>query len=310
MKIIFRISFLIFCFVSINAYSNPYPISPRPLRKLVLESDAIIIGNVIKIYKKTPEKKKKNIKHPTDTYARIIVTEVLQGKVHSDTLDIPFEPNMVCPAPPQYYEKTTVIAFLETNNKQYRTHALSYGVKTLDSAGISIYKNRVHEIQNILKIADPTQQRQETIEWLVKCSENPVTRWEGVFELSPESDFMSAYSQSADDNLGSYLSSQQKGRLKSALLSSTDFDYYDFALSDLIYKENQKEIDIILLDKLKKLSPEHYWYASDFMRRLKHLNNCSAIEDLLEKQELVELNYNNESEQKKIIDEFISIVER
>ncbi|MXN91328.1 hypothetical protein GR160_08810 [Flavobacterium sp. Sd200] len=306
-----RLLLSLLCIICVDVHATSYPISPRPLRKLVIESDAIIVGNVIKVYKKeTPKKRKKNISYTNYSYARIVISEVLQGNVYNDTIEIPFTPNMVCPAPARYYEKTTVLVFLDVTQKGYTTHALSYGAKTLDSVGIKIYKSRILEMQDILKISNSTSQKNETVEWLVKCSENPVTCWEGVFELSPGSDFMSSYSHDTDPTFGSYLNAAQKAKLKEAFLSSLDFNYHDFGLSDLVYKENQKEIDTVLLEKLKTLSPNKYWCAWDFMARLKHLNNSPEMENLLKIQKELEFKHNNEIERKKVIDEFVSLVEK
>lgn len=306
------IKILLFCIITTGVYASPYPISPCPLRKLVIDSDVIVVGNVISIYKKEPKKKKKNISYTSYSYARIVVKEILQGKISNDTLDVPFSPNMICPSPARYFEKTTVLAFLDADKDKdgYHTHALSYGAKTMDSTGIDIYRKRILEVQDIQKIADQTLKQNETIEWLVKCAENAVTCWEGVFELSPESDFMSFYSTAPVTNMKSLLTVNQKERLKNAFLSSADFGYYDFGLCDLIYEENQKQIDEFLLKELKKLSPEKYWYATDFMMRLKHLNTSSETENLLKMQDEIELKYNNNGERKIIIDQFIALVEK
>lgn len=151
MKKIFFLIIVIFSYSSI--YATTYPIIPRPLRKLVIESDVAIVGKVISVNdRKYPAKKKKNIYYRPYKIAKIVVIEVLQGKIKNDTIEIQFEPNMICPSPAMYYEKTSVIAFLDIKNGQYSTHALSYGSKTLDSIGISIYKERIREIQKILKI--------------------------------------------------------------------------------------------------------------------------------------------------------------
>lgn len=290
------------------ADAHPYPITPRPLRKLVMESQAIIIGDVIQVYRKDPDKKKKNVYSSEYTVARIVVKETLQGKVKNDTIEVPFEPNMICPAPAMYYEKTTVLAFLDVEKGKYSTHALSYGAKTLDSIGLKTYRMRIKEIRDILAMTDKPAQRNATIEWLVTCAEDPVTRWEGVFELSPASDFMSFYSANTDRFPKTDLTSAQKTRLKNALLSSVRFDYTDFGLLDLVYDDNPKEIDALLLDKLKKLEKEDYWYASDFMKRLAHLKDSAEMQNLLERQNEIELRYNNDTERKKIIDDFIAFV--
>lgn len=306
MKKLFFIIIIIFSCNSISA--TIYPITPRPLRKLVIESDAAIVGKVVSVYDKKHEgKKKKNIHYTSHKVAKIVVIEVLQGKVKNDTIEILFNPNMICPSPPMYYEKTSVIAFLDNNKSGgYSTHALSYGSKTLDSIGISTYKDRIIEIQKILKLQDSVSKRTETIEWLVKCAEKKTTSWEGVFELSDFKEF----SNDPDNSFKNFLTESQKARLKNAFISSTQSSYYDFNLSDLIYDENKSEIDSILLEKLKKLPEEDYYYASDYILRLKHKNTTEEMEKLLTKYYEVQFENEKIQEKNKIIVEFIKLVEK
>lgn len=303
-----KLLFIIIIFSCNSIFATIYPITPRPLRKLVIESDAAIVGKVVSVYDKKYEgKKKKRIYHPSYKVAKIVVIEVLQGKVTNDTIEILFEPNMICPSPAMYYEKTSVIAFLDKNkNGGYSTHALSYGSKTLDSIGISIYKKRISEIQKILKIQDSISKRTETIEWFVKCAENETTSWEGVFELSDVKEF----SNEPDNKFKALLNDDQKARLKKAYLSSTQSAYYDFNLSDLIYDENKLEIDSILLERLRKLPEEDYYYASDYILRLKHKNTSQEMETLLKKYYEVQFENQKTEERNKIVVEFITMVEK
>lgn len=260
-----KLLFIIIIFSYNSIFATISPITPRPLRKLVIESDVAIVGKVVSVYDQKYEgKKKKNIYYPSYKIAKILVVEVLQGELKNDTLEILFKPNMSCPSPAMYYKNTSVIAFLDNNkNGGYNTHALSYGAKTLDSVGISTYKKRISEIQKILKIQDSVSKRMETIEWLVKCVENEKTSWEDVFELNDYKEF----SNDPNNGFKSNLTEEQKARLKKAFVSSTQVSNYDFDLSDLIYEDNKLEIDSILLEKLKKLPKEDY-YVSDYILRL------------------------------------------
>jgi len=290
-----------------NIFATSYPITPRPLRKLVIESDAAIMGKVISVTDKIYEgKKKKKIHYPQYKIAKIVVIDILQGKVKNDTIEILFQPNMTCPDSDRYYEKTYVIAFLDINNGKYSTHALSYGSKTLDSAGILIYKERINEIQKILKITDSISKRTETIEWLVKCAENKVTSWEGVFELRNFKEF----STSVSNDFYLDLSVEQKVRLKNAFLNSLQEPFYDFNLSDLIYEDNKSEIDNILLERLKQLSEEYYYYADEYIDRLKYKNSSEEMKILLKRYYEIRFEEKNPSERNKIIVRIISLIDK
>lgn len=282
-----------------------YPISPRPLRQLVTESQYIIVGYVVKTYDKKKDKDDWGTK-----VARIAVLENLQGKINKDTIEIEFNPNMICPAPDRYFDSTFVISFIDKDKKsgKFYTHALNYGSKTLKKEEIEIYKKRISEIQQILKITNAEQQRTETVEWLVKCAENETTRWEGTFELSPESNFMSYYSQDKKQDFKNVLNINQKERLKTALLNSTEM--VDFGLVDLVYIGNENQIDDFLFAKLKNLKEEDFWVADNFMNRLKHKNTSKEMDEILKEFDELQFEYEKKDELKKTIENFIKLIEK
>jgi|SRR6218665_83500 len=266
----------VFFLIGCLSFASPYPISPRPLRLLVSESEHIVFGHVVKIEVKDLIRKKKV--YDTKTTAVIVVKERLQGTITEDTIRIDFRPNMICPASDMYYENFNVLAFLDGKNGNYSTHALSYGSKTLiEAEDYSIYKQRIVEMQLILKNPDKITQLKETIEWFVKCAENDITRWEGTYELSPQSDFMSMYSKEKFTNYEILLSKEQKQRLKGSLLQSAGTPYFDLGLLDLVYLGNEDELDVVLLCQLKEVIDDtEYWTILDYMQRLVHLNDSDA----------------------------------
>jgi hypothetical protein len=289
----------------LTGYVFAYPISPRPLRQLVTESQFIIVGYVVKTFDK-----KKDSNNWESRVARIAVLENLQGQINKDTIEIEFVPNMVCPAPDRYFDSTFVISFIDKDEKssKFYTHALSYGSKTLEKNEIQVYKQRIAEIQQILTITDSIKRRYETVEWLVKCAENETTRWEGTFELSPESNFMSHYSKGKKQNFKNVINTEQKERLKNALLSTTGM--INFGLVDLVYKDNETQIDNFLLAKLKNLREDEFWVADDFMNRLKHKNTSKEMDRILEKFEKLQFEYDKKEELKMTIEKFIKLIEK
>jgi hypothetical protein len=283
---------LILLFVSFTFSSNviAYPINPRPLRELVIESEFIIIGYVIKTYDKNEGKGGYNNK-----IAKIAILETLQGKIKEDTIEIAFNPNMICPSPDSYFDKTLVISFLDKTEKHgYRTHAYNYGAKTLKKDEIEIYKTRILEIKNILKIQNEKIQKKETIDWLLKCAENKATRWEGTYELKRK-----------DESL----SETQKERLKIALFNTKE-EYLNFDIVDIIYKGNEKELDSFLLKKLKLLNIKNYWVASLFMNKLNHKKSNTEVQNIMTAFGEIQFDKKKTEGQKLLIDKFISFIEK
>ncbi|MBA2333405.1 MAG: hypothetical protein H0V90_00545 [Blastocatellia bacterium] len=55
------------------------------------------------------------------------------------------------------------------------------GVKKLSTEHIGIYEGRIKELDAIFDAKEVSEMR--IVEWLVRCAEDPATRWEGTFEL-------------------------------------------------------------------------------------------------------------------------------
>jgi len=301
MKAITTIVILMGAIGSVDAY----PIDPRPLRKLIMESEFIIIGHVLEI--QTVKNKKE--RDYSDVIARIRIAEVLQGNISESVIDVPYNPYYICPAPARYEAGTDVLVFLNKHKGAYRTHALSYGAKTLSTEGLEVYKARIFEMQDILTITDGYKKFFATVEWLVKCTENSITRWEGTFELSPESDFMSFYSRSELPPFQSMLSAEQKVRLKKALFDTSQPGYADMGLIDLVYRGNEEVVHKYLLTSLKNLPAEQMWFGNFYMERLLQRKSNPQMEALVESFSKKFFDRADEKELKNIIQEFVALAE-
>ncbi len=285
--------------IILNIYS--YPISPRPLRKLIMESDVIITGHVKGIH----EKKAKKDDYMGGSEAEIVIYEVLQGKLTETTVFLPFNPYMVCPAPPHFTKDTDVLVFLSGKNNALTVHALSYGVKQLNSEEMEIYKSRIKEMQKILKMEDKDEQFIHTTEWLVKCAENECTRYEGTYELRPGSNFMSFYDRTDNPPYEFSLNADQKLRIKKALLNDSGSSYVDFGLVDLVYPGNEEEIFDLLFNRISHLESNQYWYADEYMKRLCYYKTSPLLQALIVKYD--DRKFSDKDEQlKALIGQFVS----
>ncbi|MGN6647534.1 MAG: hypothetical protein ACTHJT_13515 [Cytophaga sp.] len=188
-----------FIFLMLTGYVLcAYPISPRPLRKLVAESQYIVYADVVDV----------NAVSDTDIWsdhkASLVIREIYQGEFIQDTIEVHFRPTMICPAPARYKTGTSVLAFLYKVDSLnfYETQALSYGAKEMTThEELMAYEARIREMQQINTIKDSIDRNTKTKDWLVTCAIDPYTRWEGVYELSPQSDFMSNYDYNKDKSV-------------------------------------------------------------------------------------------------------------
>lgn len=59
---------------------------------------------------------------------------------------------------------------------------MNYGLKTLPESDLKIYVSRIEELSSIMSAANPRDA--DIVEWLVRCAEEPATRWEGTYDLA------------------------------------------------------------------------------------------------------------------------------
>lgn len=256
--------FLLIFLVVVQGYVQAYPISPRPLRLLVEESELIVWAHVHDIRACT--EKGKNVFE--NTVAVLTIYEVLQGTVKASEIEVPYPVGLICPAPPRFEKGTDVLVFLDQKKGSYSVHALSYGVKEMKAEEMGIYKARIAEMQEIMRIEDPDTKFLNTTEWLVKCAEDLATRHEGTYELSRGSDFMSYYDRNVGQPFQYALNDEQRLRLKKALLSTCELSYSDLGLIDLVYSTDAEAICKFMLTKLQAVNENQLWYASEFMTRI------------------------------------------
>ena len=305
MKKIF--SLLLITFFSTSLFA--YPITPRPLRKLIIESENIVWAKVIETG--STKLSKKNVNIWERDYALIQVNEILKGNLQQKTIKVYFCSGMICPAPGVFYEGEEVLTFIDKRDKAdgYEVHALSYGVKHgLSQSEYQLYRTRITEMQKLEDECDPRRKDEQILEWLVKCAEQPATRWEGVYELSPQSDFMSYYDRENSIRKDIFLSTGQKQRLFNALFATDTLQYFDIPLVDIVNGINDSAILVFLKTGLLKIDKEYLWPAHDIMERIVRLTGNIELEKLSE--EFSKIYYSFDEKEKKraseILKEFIN----
>lgn len=167
----------------------PYPIEPVPLRVLCDEADLIVRARVEQVAPFEGSSSESPM-HRFST-ATLFVDSVLKGTPNSGGLLVSFEAQAVCPAPARYTEDSSVLAFLRWSERhsKYFTTGLSYGLKELDEEGYQVYADSIWKYFEI-RSRDLEQPEEDALilDWLVELAEDPITRWEGAFELGPEPD--------------------------------------------------------------------------------------------------------------------------
>ena len=299
-----------------------YPITPQTLRKLIESSQFIVIATV-----DNPETKGEPVKYfdkakndtvlvykttlGGDGLADLYIKEILKGKPSDLHIQVTYEAGMICPTPARYPDKKTVIAFLykDDTSLTYRTVGLSYGSKIMESEEeLSSYRSRIFEYFEIIKMTSRRKKNQATVEWLVKCSENKFTRWEGAYELSRHGDFMSYYDRSKDPQFYKKLSKSQLQRLDSAFFATDTIGYNELCLAKLISKESKLRLKKHLI---KNLEFATYYIAQDIMKIIIDITSSKELQLIYEEADNIKYDdKEKEAKQKLIIDKFITIATR
>jgi len=169
-----------------------YPISPVPLWELTEEAELIVLGEVTEVNESTDAGERSLRNAPSSTriggpgsMARIAVREVWKGEAGAQ-VEVSFDPNYICPAPPRYVPGKTVAAFLTRDGDRWYTVGLSYGTLYPAAADVGDFRARIQEAVRLQRagVEDP----RERVAWHVRAAARPATRWHGLYGLRPSSD--------------------------------------------------------------------------------------------------------------------------
>jgi hypothetical protein len=122
-----------------------------------------------------------------DSYRRTTfhISESLKGGHGESTLQVihytdPESPDFVG----NFRKGDRLLLFLNRNDEQnaYWVRDMRHGAKKLSDEDLKVYLDRIGELSALLLREKPDDR--ELVEWLVRCAEEPATRWEGAYELS------------------------------------------------------------------------------------------------------------------------------
>lgn len=313
MKEIIISTVLIFITQSVSAY----PISPQTLRKLIDRSHLIVIAtieNPTMIEKNYNENNKISDRKSAlygDRRAGLKIKEILKGESKKlKYIEVEYNESLICPKPPQYPDKKTVLAFLtkSDDSRFYRTVGLSYGSKIMNCEDeLSAYRSRIQEYIDILKIRNTQKRYNATVEWLFSCAENKYTRWEGVFEFIGECTFMFKIDHSVDLQYLENLSDSDLNRLNSLIFTIDTLKHEDLCLVNLVPKEQYPYLRKYLTQELRKVKAD---IALEIMDKILDLSPNEELQKILNiTGKLLFDDPNNEKVIKELIEKFILIAE-
>jgi hypothetical protein len=242
--------------VALGSTPSPYPIAPRPLRRLIEEAEFIVTARVREADAETAAELRAGDPWGGGSVVLLDIERRIQGDPGADTI-AQINRGWICPAPAHYEPGTRVLAFLDrSDDGTFETHALSYGAKTLDEEGMAVYLDRIAEQLEIQRMPPGEERERAQIEWFVRCAEHPLTRWEGAYELAPRGDFMAHYDRDQPLQDPEHVSEAQKIRLRDALLSARVFDAGERCLEELLVDDPDPRVLTWLVDRLRDVHEE------------------------------------------------------
>ena len=152
---------------------------PQPLRVVYNQSELVVAGRV----GDTVEVEK--VERATLFKSALHVSSVLKGESKEKVVSVYHmtwgeRTNEAT----EFAKGATLLLFLNRAEKYdgYEPVHYNYGVKSLPDDALKVYLRRLDELAAIMRSEKPDPA--EIAEWLVRCAEEPATRWEGAFELA------------------------------------------------------------------------------------------------------------------------------
>lgn len=163
---------------------------PKPLRALYVESDLVVVarvGQTVPVEMATVDDQGLKV-YRMKTSLR--VNSTVKGQGNHDVIPLyhlSWHSKDAAETPSAYDEygdSEKLLFFLKrrADGEGYEEADSAYGVKKLTDADLRVYVERMNELALILQQEKPDPAR--IVEWLVRCAEEPATRWEGLYELS------------------------------------------------------------------------------------------------------------------------------
>lgn len=288
--------------------SGVIAILPKPLRVLYNESDLIVvaqIGESKTVEREGEARRLKTILH---------VSAILKGKGKGPTVDLYHWTYGNLKGPLVAGEE--MLLFLKATRPEpgrkarggYEVADTQYGIKKVTGKELRTYVDRIEELSQLNRDNGPVDAA--IVEWLVRCAEDPATRWEGAYELVTSIDrdasqrvdedtqaesttSTSAESarteeepdpQEADEepDFSALLTAEQKTRLMTALFQTEEVQDRDLQLMELAHRWKDPRLTPFLIKQLHRLEAEPPRLAERLVDIVATALNDETIEQLAE----------------------------
>jgi hypothetical protein len=155
---------------------------PKPLRVLYEESELVAVARVGDSVAVTTGEDMAQLK------TALHLSSLLKGESKERVVNLHHLvwKEMDGSAPPAYAKNDVLLVFLnaDENGDGYLSADDERGMKKLSPDDLKVYLRRIEELATITRGEKPDAAA--LTEWLVRCAEEPATRWEGAYELAAD----------------------------------------------------------------------------------------------------------------------------
>jgi len=183
---------LICAFALQRSLACPIQPPPQPLRTLYQLNERVVVARVgakevLKIEEEVASVRvalhvTENVKGAPVQSVHLYRTEFVGGEAEKDEEELTIYAYSGRPVP-RLRQGERYLFFLNTREEGdgYEVNDESYGIKKLSDDDLKVYLERIKELADLTR-REP-EDKLAVVEWLVRCAEEPATRWEGAYEL-------------------------------------------------------------------------------------------------------------------------------
>lgn len=260
----------------VGSVGGAIAIMPKPLRVLYNQSDLVVVARA---------GSSKTVENQRDAHlikTTLLVSAVLKGTDNGKPVDVYHWSYGNLEGPLGGSDGMLLFlnqSQLEAKGKPrvgYVIDDTSYGLKKLASGDLKSYLDRIAELSQISVEHGPVNAA--LTEWLVRCAEDPATRWEGAYDLiqsierdsdetaSDKSAESTDQTSQADDSgaaqenesdaeprFATLLTVEQRERLMNALFSTEQLQDRDVELIELVQRFKERRLAPFLIEQLRRL---------------------------------------------------------
>lgn len=290
--------------------SGRVAIVPKPLRVLYNESDLIVVARIGESKSVEIEGEARLLK------TTLHVSSTLKGKSKRSIVDL-YHWNYGDVKGP-FVAGKELLLFLKATKPEpgrkprggYEIADSRYGIKNVTGRELRAYLDRIEELSRLSPERGPVDAA--IVEWLVRCAEDPATRWEGASELVANIDRVAEETDDEDSEAESttatsaetdreeqepgegiesepdssaLLSAEQKTRLMTALFQTEGVQEGDLELIELARRWNEPRLVPFLIEQLHRLEANPPRLAERLMDIVATKVNDETIKQLAESYE-------------------------